>query len=88
MYWDIISNGRPRNGGKYEVDGSEVKKNSPWILKSLNDILKFINYQKFGDRISISYNKHMKKVKITLKKNALIKFFWGLNKILDFHLVK
>lgn len=63
MYWDIISNGRPRNGGEYEVDGK--KKNSPWISKFLNDILKFINYQKFGDRISINYNKHMKKVKIT-----------------------
>lgn len=43
----------------------EKKKNSPWISKFLNDILKFINYPKFGDRISINYNKHMKKVKIT-----------------------
>lgn len=35
---------------------------------SLNDIIKVITYQTFGDRISIGFNKHTKKVKFTLKK--------------------
>lgn len=75
MYWDIISNGRPRNGGEYEVDGK--KKNSSWISKFLNDILKFINYQKFGDRISINTTSTWKKWKL-LKRKMLLSNFLGL----------
>lgn len=81
-----LADGRPRNGNEYEHDDSDTKKIRipSGYYESPNDIIKVINYQKFNDRISISYNKHTKKVKVSLKKYAQLKFLSGLAECLGF----
>lgn len=81
-------NNLQENATDYEYDiGNGVLKKIKipcGYYESPLDIIKWINYQDFKNKIDINYNKHTKKVKVVLKDKARLIFHEGLAECLGF----
>ena len=87
IYPHIWSNILERKN-EFEYDlGNNVRKRAkiPFgYYENPSDIVKWINYQEFDEKIGITYNKHTRKVKITLTSGAKLKLSPGLAESLGF----
>lgn len=74
------------NEYKYDVGDKNLKriKIPAGFYDTPEDILKWINYQSFQKKISFTYNKHTRKVKIGLKPDARVHLLPGLAQCLGF----
>lgn len=82
--WTNVLEGR--NEYRYDLGDGVFKriKIPSGYYESAVDIIKSINYQNFQDKISFSFNKHTRKVKINLKPSARVELLPGLAECLGF----
>lgn len=82
--WSNVFDGG--NEYKFDVgDGVLKRVKIPFgYFETPSEIIKWIHYQNFHDKINFTYNKHTKKVKINLKGNARVELLPGLAECLGF----